>query len=734
MRQRSLAFVSIFGTISVIFFVCRHCVALSQQRTRPLWCGRPYLTSEQPQEPAKQLVNRKFVVKPGLIPYTANEQNGTLIVFVDPSFGSRVVFRADTSKFTVVNSVNISTSAFSTFHFDLTKFPLGVYTNVSSTIKSEEGTLLATTVTVIGRFPEKRNAVKIDNISGGLIVDGLPFVAVGFYYDWSRSEILNVVRSEVSTGFNSPLPYRPPLATQLKDVLSFFDTVANYGVKVILDLSGIVQTPNTPSKFGTITHIVNAFKDHTALLSYYIADEPDGPQQDPQWMIQPYNLIKKLDPYHPVTIVLNCQYGVNNYTAATDILMTDPYPIGLLRPVGCDYCKGEPKDVWQRVMVYKEQLRGAMPLWLVLQAFGGAEHWSRSPTPGEERTMTYLGLISGVRGFIYFLEGIPYARALWGECERLSLEIAELTPWLLSREVAPPATITFSATVSDNSVEVSRQHHLAMSPAMLLPQTFLYKNYIVVIVVNSGNSAAIFEVSLQGVAYSGNVTAIFETEREVFCKNGVIRDFIDGYGTRVYRFYYNSRSTDSSSSLHQSKHLHLSSQPQQNMNLIRNPSFEDCPNVGIPNGYDFWVGFNGSSVLVDSRVAIDGVHSARVTCADDTCASTDVNGFYRYYQIQASSITLYATTTYSLSFWAKGSADNIAIVLYNGFVLENAIKYSFTVSSQWRHFAIPNLNVPETADYYLRLLVTTPNATIWFDDFRVSPIEMSTLNKKMHKA
>lgn len=63
-------------------------------------------------------------------------------------------------------------------------------------------------------------------------MDGLPFVAVGYYYDWSRAEIFDVVRSEVNTGFNSPLPYRPPLPTKLNAVLSFFDAAARYGVKV----------------------------------------------------------------------------------------------------------------------------------------------------------------------------------------------------------------------------------------------------------------------------------------------------------------------------------------------------------------------------------------------------------------------------------------------------------------------------------------------------------------------
>lgn len=43
-----------------------------------------------------------------------------------------------------------------------------------------------------------------------------------------------------------------------------------------------------------------------------------------------YSQIKKLDPYHPVSLALNCQnYYFKEYTAGADIILTDPYPIGL---------------------------------------------------------------------------------------------------------------------------------------------------------------------------------------------------------------------------------------------------------------------------------------------------------------------------------------------------------------------------------------------------------------------
>jgi hypothetical protein len=152
-----------FVFVCLLLLFLQHFV-FSQHLARPLWCGRPYFTSTSPQESSKQSLNPKFIVKSGLIPYTTDEQNGTLLVSVDASFGSQVLYRADTSKFTVVNSTKISTASLSIFYFDLSKFPLGVYVNVTSTIRSEDGTLLATAVTVIGRFPSKKNVIKVRKI------------------------------------------------------------------------------------------------------------------------------------------------------------------------------------------------------------------------------------------------------------------------------------------------------------------------------------------------------------------------------------------------------------------------------------------------------------------------------------------------------------------------------------------------------------------------------------------
>lgn len=50
-------------------------------------------------------------------------------------------------------------------------------------------------------------------------------------------------------------------------------------------------------------------------MAYYIADEPDGAGfgMDPEILEEVYAYIKSQDPYHPVTLVLNCVTSAPRY-------------------------------------------------------------------------------------------------------------------------------------------------------------------------------------------------------------------------------------------------------------------------------------------------------------------------------------------------------------------------------------------------------------------------------------
>lgn len=132
-----------------------------------------------------------------------------------------------------------------------------------------------------------------------------------------------------------------------------------------------------------------------------------------------YDLVKSIDPWHPVSICLNClNYYFEDYTSGGDIIMSDPYPIGVNTSwsgpyntecnttygcCGCDDCDGNFEDVSTRLDLYKEYQNilnlPQKPQWGVPQAFGNdSTFWSRYPTPEEELVMNMLFINHGAKG------------------------------------------------------------------------------------------------------------------------------------------------------------------------------------------------------------------------------------------------------------------------------------------------------------------------------------------------
>lgn len=66
------------------------------------------------------------------------------------------------------------------------------------------------------------------------------------------------------------------------------------------------------------------------MLLWYTGDEPDGQVDALNATKITYDLVKSLDPYHPVSLCLNClNYYFEDYTSGADIIMSDPYPIAV---------------------------------------------------------------------------------------------------------------------------------------------------------------------------------------------------------------------------------------------------------------------------------------------------------------------------------------------------------------------------------------------------------------------
>lgn len=458
------------------------------------------------------------------------------------------------------------------------------------------------------KLPYKFNAVQVDRKTGGVIARGMPLIPYGFY---CYSPVQPMIQEEeVVRGFNLISPYQSIPNSDRKMRKVYMDRAAELGMKVNYNLlsvatagTGYNRNQDPEERRQMFIEEIKAFKDHPALLSWYLADEPDGRNTPVEVLRELYQLIKSIDPYHPVSIVFMHYGSERKYIDCYDISMGDLYPVPT-KPVA-----GVAK--FQKSMSDALQLEKG--IWLVPQSFGGNEWWTREPTAGEIRASVYMGLLNGSRGFQFFIRhgqnGFPKSTTAWGEAAAVALEVAEMTPYVLSGQPAPK---------------------VAASDSMVEARAWTRGKNMMIAAVNKENTPKDLVLQVEGWDFTGELKVPFEN-RTIQVRNGVIEDKIDALGSRVYKLEADPVLTTSLDSLN-----------------VVDPSFEANTSVGVPNAVYAQVGKGrGSTYFVDSRTAHTGEHSLRLI--------THKNG--EGVTLQHFPIIVDSARTYTLSFWAKAGAQ-----------------------------------------------------------------------------
>jgi len=516
---------------------------------------------------------------------------------------------------------------------------------------------VATAETRLTKLAPRPNAVQIDNTAHGLIVGGLPFIPFGFYTYYPLKA--GIIDQEVVNGFNLLSPYHggPHTAEQLAPIREYLDRCAQVGMKVNYHVMWSNRADMTDDDWASLKAEVEAFRDHPALLCWYIADEPSLDQAPHLEKVK--QTVGELDPYHPVTVVFyQGAEHAKRFMNAMDIVMADPYPI--------------PDGPVTRVSEMSDAIRDAFddqkPLWIVPQAFGGNEWWRREPTAREQRAMTYLALLHGARGIQYFIRSpyssFPKSPAMWGECSRLALETAELTPVLTSAELAPPVTC---------------------SEPLVQARSFLDRGMLYIVAVNTDRAPRAAEYHVEGVDYTGDADVVFE-DRKAPVNAGMIEEPIDGCGTRVYAIPVGP--------------LPIDAQLESGDNLVYDGSWEDCASVGTPSGC--YAGTpDGATSLVDSRLAVNGRHSLRMTAPSDGALP----------RISPFPVSAKGGTEYRVSIWAKAATDGVMLQLTVG------DEHEFPLTTEWQEYSF---TWKPTEDGRVGPTIRLGSAgTAWLDLFQV---------------
>jgi hypothetical protein len=510
--------------------------------------------------------------------YYSGEEVGEILVFVPERLKGHEMTIDLVFEYEVLNrGYQVASSGVSTVPFPMKLLREG-QNEITVSFNEDEKWVDSRKVWVTVR-PHHDHEVKLEKVNGGIVTDGMAVVPVGFYTYFPVDPFLP--GDEAVNGFNMLSPYQKIDRKTLKERKAYMDRCADLGMKVNYNVCSVtggggaecskIEGLSSLEKKELLKNEIELFRDHPALLSWYIADQPDMRNLPQDSLSETYKLIKELDPYHPVTLLVGSPRNAGKYRDVTDIVMTAPYPVP----------QGNLQEVKDYVSIPKSEFWLEKPVWVVPQAFGGNEWWKREPNPREVRAMTYMAIIHGATGVQYFIRSapnsFPKSVATWGECATLAKEIAELMPDIVSSYQPPEVT-------SDNPGIYSRAWNRA--------------GLVTIAVVNEKQDPCTFKLKMSEIGLTIKTEVLFEN-RGIVMVDGVLEDMIDGYGTRVYRI-------DTRLKPDQVKGF-------QPGNLAVDPGFEDLSNVGVPaacyayNGYD-----PGSTYFIDSRRHYQGEHSLRM--------------------------------------------------------------------------------------------------------------------------
>jgi hypothetical protein len=320
------------------------------------------------------------------------------------------------------------------------------------------------------------------------------------------------------------------------------DAAAKYGLHCWLNLREAV---NLKTKSGAnealLRKLVTKFKDHPGLGAYKGADEPAWGKMHPQDTERAYQLVKELDPNHPLTLIeapdgaLPNLSNIKRFNSSCDIVGFDVYPIGYPPGRHSQYVKtnSEISMVGDWTKMATEISDGKKSVWMTLQfawsGVGNKGKTLRFPTFAEQRFMAYQAIINGARGIMYFGGAIPSTLTesdkklgwnwrYWDQVLRRVIEEIGTKSPLYPALLAPNSKLP--VTASGEGIEFCVREA---------------GNDIFVIACNRSHKTE--QVKFSGLgSIAGVAPLLFEEPRSVKATSGTFTDWFGPFEVHAYRF------------------------------------------------------------------------------------------------------------------------------------------------------------------------------------------------------
>lgn len=392
---------------------------------------------------------------------------------------------------------------------DLSKLPVGKYQLVFD-LTDRSGTIASKAFPLVVAPPATTEVTFDSNKT--CYVNGKPFFPIGIYHvspaaigsinQASRKiglpevDLYQMMKEVKARGFNLVHhTWGMPTDEYLKEA-------ADDGLWVLPEVAApTAEQVATANKYGNV-------------LMWYGADEPAGERL--VWIRNALAQTSKLDPNRPVSAAVCFPDLFKPALEGFDFVMMDPYFVGM----NMFY------EIADWIKKGHEASNGTKAVWLVPQAFTiGSTSWVE-PTPEDLRCQAYIGLVHGVKGFIWyafwtseFWPGNSKGRnlwflpdtILWDYFPKLNAEISDMAPVYLTGKSAGPVVCS-SKDVHTNLWKLNGK--------------------TIVVAVNTTNKALDCEIGGFG---KGSADVKFES-RKVTPSHGKITEHFKALEAHVYQF------------------------------------------------------------------------------------------------------------------------------------------------------------------------------------------------------
>lgn len=346
-----------------------------------------------------------------------------------------------------------------------------------------------------------------------LRINGARLLPRGLYHVMHPDDLAQIT----SAGFNfAVVPSRRASS-------ALAETAAQLGLSFVVASPSLGSGGDPDSGIGLWRNLQDKFGNHPALLGWYLLARPDQNSVPPDVMDQLYQDLQQISPEHPTIVALSSPSLLRFYSDFCDIVVAWSLPIPA-SPVTA---------VAQVVDAAQQAVRGRKPVWATIQAAGPG--WYRDatldiqgpgrvPTPAEMEAMTYLALMHGAKGLIYYgyqIPSYPGTRAfhlpqdapeLWQALATLNRQLQWLAPVILDgqRTLLPAA--------AEGALQLA---------------TWQYDEGLYVVAVNTGDRGLVCDFQVPATAGQG-LTAMFENRRLPVNSAGSFQDSFAPHEVHIY--------------------------------------------------------------------------------------------------------------------------------------------------------------------------------------------------------